>query len=153
MGNDILAQEASAGGATVAYMMDSDNNLVAVSDGSAVSIISASLTATRLPAPQSKSPLIASTSAYLQSNSYLSDNTIIWNKLIITVRKYWQNNVKWYIIVVNNSDSLASCDFAVQKLALNEVVHAVDSSLQSIVNAGKMLQGGINLGLFPNSMK
>merc|ERR1712072_1021593 len=105
MGNDILAQEASAGGAAVAYMMDTDNNLVAVSDGSAVSIISASLTATRLSAPQSKSPLIASTSAYLQSNSFLSDNTIIWNKLVITVRKYSQNSVKWYIIVVNNSDS------------------------------------------------
>ena len=150
--NDILAKEVSIGGAAVAYMMDTDNNLVAVSDGSAVSIISASLTATRLPAPQSKSPLIASTSAYLQSNSFLSDNTIIWNKLVITVRKYSQNSVKWYIVVVNNYDSLESCDFAVQKLALNDVVHAVDSSLQSIVNAGKMLSGGINLGLFPNSM-
>ena len=148
--NDALKEEVDAGGASVAYIMESSYDLVAVSDGSDVAVIDG-VNALRLSAQQSKSPLIASTSQYLVSNKFLSDNTLVWNDVAITVRKYFKNNAKWYIVVVSSYSPAESCDFRSQKLVLADVVHSTDTLLNEAKLAGRMLQGGINNEMFPNS--
>jgi len=145
-----LMDEVDAGGASVAYIMESSYDLVAVSDGSDVAIIDG-VNALRLSAQQSKSPLIASTAQYLVSNKYLSDNTLIWNDVAITVRKYFKNSAEWYIVVVTNYSPVQACDYKSQKLVLTDVVHSTDSILQNAKLAGRMLAGGLNYEMFPNS--
>ncbi len=151
---DILEAEVALGSGSVAFMMEDVTwNLVAVSDGTPITFKGENGNLNRMQARTSQSPLIADVSDYIISNKYLSDNTIVWNGNIITVRKYFKNLLTWYIVVVSIYDSSVACDIKAEKIALNDVSHSLNQVLGQVVGASRMIQGGVTYNLYPNPLK
>ncbi len=143
---------AEAGEGSVAYIMEKGTNyLVATSDGSEVAVADG-LFIERVSAQHSSTVLIAKSSEFIVINSYLSDNTFLWNDFIITTRKYFKNSLSWYLVMVSPYTRLRSCDIKSEPLVLSNLVYTVHSALSNIIRAGKMILGGIKYNMYKNPL-
>mmetsp|Transcript_28041 Transcript_28041/g.52279 ORF Transcript_28041/g.52279 Transcript_28041/m.52279 type:complete len:692 (+) Transcript_28041:36-2111(+) len=147
----ILSDATQGKNSMIAYIMERDGGLIAVSNNAPVSV-----GGVRVNAKDSSDSLIASSSTLIIDNHLRSDQTMLVDGQLITVKRFVKDGqLDWVIVVAEpfdpeNPGAEADCILAMESdmLALSRA--EVDLFLTNSIEAGDLVVESFNLGLIPS---
>jgi hypothetical protein len=135
----------------IAYIMEGDGNLIAVSNGAPVTSSGA-----RLNARDSTDASISSSAKLVIDEHYRSDQTVISGTDLLTIKTFQKDEqLQWYIVVSEPFDSSAmssdaDCVVTLETDVLSIVRSEIDLYLTNFVEAGDLTVDAHRLGLLPS---
>lgn len=145
--NTLLSDAVQGSTAMTAYIMEGDGMLIAVSNGADVTI-----EGVRVDARTSSDASIASSAKLVIDEHYRSDQTLLIDGELITVKLFEKDNqLKWYIVVTEPYDSASSdeeaCTLALETDMLQISRGEIDLYLTNLIEAGELTADALRLGL------
>jgi hypothetical protein len=147
----ILADAVQGKANMVAYIMERDGGLIAVSNGDPVTIDNV-----RINAKDSTDSMIATSAALVVDQHYRSDQTLLLSGELITIKRFEKDDqLEWFIVVVEPYDPAATggeqdCIIALEADMLAIARGEIDLFLTNLIEAGDLVTDALSLGLIPS---
>ena len=147
----LLSDAVQANPDMTAYIMEGDGNLLGVSNDAAVTINDE-----RVNARDSTDAAIAKSAKLVIDDHYRSDQTILVDGELITVKGFEKDDqLRWYIVIIEPYDGSDSGDEVdcILELESNilQITHGeLDLFLTNIIEAGDLTADALRLGLVPS---
>ena len=149
--NKILFDSIQGKTGMIAYIMERDGGLIAVSNSEPITV-----EGTRINARESADSVISTSATLIIDEHYRSDQTIQRNGELITVKRFEKDDqLDWFIVVVEpydpaNPGAEADCILELESDMLSLSRSEVDLFLTNSIEAGDVVVEALNLGLIPS---
>lgn len=130
-----------------AFVMERNGNLIGTSSGDPVTVLNSAGDLERLNAQESENNMISSSSSHILSNHYRSDQFLVHDGNVISVRNYLKDDqIHWYIVVVDETAS-SDCIAEINSDDISLSMGDVDHFLSNVKGLGDMTAYAYTLGL------